>query len=184
MPWVLPELSHALKVVLSRGHSASGLAIAHAFKCPIFLSVPHPQPWPRPQSSPSLAPCFGHAHNLTPPSRAPPLPWPRPSPRPIAPYSPGPAHTRDHARLGFSLPAPSQGECRNFVKVLLLRDESTLFVCGSNAFNPVCANYSVSHRPSKPCPPRFNIGDPLLMGPLLVLQYPQATSPPTGSLTG
>ncbi|XP_024424689.2 semaphorin-6B isoform X1 [Desmodus rotundus] len=35
-----------------------------------------------------------------------------------------------------------EGECRNFVKVLLLRDESTLFVCGSNAFNPVCANYS------------------------------------------
>ncbi|XP_058138034.1 semaphorin-6B [Dasypus novemcinctus] len=36
-----------------------------------------------------------------------------------------------------------EGECRNFVKVLLLRDEATLFVCGSNAFNPVCANYSV-----------------------------------------
>ncbi|KAF5914131.1 hypothetical protein HPG69_003968, partial [Diceros bicornis minor] len=36
-----------------------------------------------------------------------------------------------------------RGECRNFVKVLLLRDESTLFVCGSNAFNPVCANYSM-----------------------------------------
>uniref|UniRef100_A0A8D2DGK4 Semaphorin 6B n=1 Tax=Sciurus vulgaris TaxID=55149 RepID=A0A8D2DGK4_SCIVU len=36
-----------------------------------------------------------------------------------------------------------EAECRNFVKVLLLRDESTLFVCGSNAFNPVCANYSM-----------------------------------------
>lgn len=36
-----------------------------------------------------------------------------------------------------------EGECRNFVKVLLVRDESTLFVCGSNAFNPVCANYSI-----------------------------------------
>lgn len=36
-----------------------------------------------------------------------------------------------------------EGECRNFVKVLLPRDESTLFVCGSNAFNPVCANYSM-----------------------------------------
>ncbi|XP_037680137.1 semaphorin-6B isoform X3 [Choloepus didactylus] len=36
-----------------------------------------------------------------------------------------------------------EGECRNFVKVLLLRDEATLFVCGSNAFNPVCANYSI-----------------------------------------
>lgn len=42
------------------------------------------------------------------------------------------------------------------MKVLLLRDESTLFVCGSNAFNPVCANYSVSlrHRGlAASCPP-------------------------------
>ncbi|XP_008835198.1 semaphorin-6B [Nannospalax galili] len=36
-----------------------------------------------------------------------------------------------------------EAECRNFIKVLLLRDESTLFVCGSNAFNPICANYSM-----------------------------------------
>ncbi|KAH1174809.1 hypothetical protein KIL84_008800, partial [Mauremys mutica] len=35
-----------------------------------------------------------------------------------------------------------EAECRNFVKVLLVRNESTLFVCGTNAFNPVCANYS------------------------------------------
>ncbi|KGL86064.1 Semaphorin-6B, partial [Charadrius vociferus] len=34
-------------------------------------------------------------------------------------------------------------ECRNFVKVLLVRNESLLFVCGTNAFNPVCANYSM-----------------------------------------
>ncbi|CAH2292796.1 semaphorin-6B isoform X1 [Pelobates cultripes] len=32
-------------------------------------------------------------------------------------------------------------ECRNFVKVLILRDNQTLFVCGTNAFNPVCADY-------------------------------------------
>ncbi|XP_068942878.1 semaphorin-6B [Petaurus breviceps papuanus] len=36
-----------------------------------------------------------------------------------------------------------EGECRNFVKVLLVRDDHTLFVCGSNAFNPICANYSM-----------------------------------------
>ncbi|NXH76504.1 SEM6B protein, partial [Hydrobates tethys] len=36
-----------------------------------------------------------------------------------------------------------QAECRNFVKVLLVRNESLLFVCGTNAFNPVCANYSM-----------------------------------------
>ncbi|NXM68608.1 SEM6B protein, partial [Serilophus lunatus] len=34
-------------------------------------------------------------------------------------------------------------KCRNFVKVLLVRNESLLFVCGTNAFNPVCANYSM-----------------------------------------
>ncbi|XP_039766462.1 semaphorin-6B isoform X1 [Ornithorhynchus anatinus] len=36
-----------------------------------------------------------------------------------------------------------EAECRNFVKVLLVRNASTLFVCGSNAFNPICANYSL-----------------------------------------
>ncbi|XP_067578823.1 semaphorin-6B-like [Pseudorca crassidens] len=74
--------------------------------------------------------CHGYSQSLATP------------PRPC--LFPGPAHTRDHTHPGFSLPAaPVQGECRNFVKVLLLRDESTLFVCGSNAFNPVCANYSM-----------------------------------------
>ncbi|MGH0182608.1 UNVERIFIED_CONTAM: hypothetical protein FKN15_009398 [Acipenser sinensis] len=33
-------------------------------------------------------------------------------------------------------------ECRNFMKVLLSRRDGTLFVCGTNAFNPLCANYS------------------------------------------
>ncbi|XP_035169021.1 semaphorin-3B-like, partial [Oxyura jamaicensis] len=46
-------------------------------------------------------------------------------------------------------------ECRNFIKVLLVRNESLLFVCGTNAFNPVCANYSVSV-----CPPRGHLGSP------------------------
>ncbi|KAK2542359.1 hypothetical protein Q9233_000451 [Columba guinea] len=36
-----------------------------------------------------------------------------------------------------------EAECRNFVKVLLVRNENLLFVCGTNAFNPVCANYSM-----------------------------------------
>ncbi|KAM9330574.1 semaphorin-6B [Gastrophryne carolinensis] len=35
-----------------------------------------------------------------------------------------------------------EDECRNFVKVLLLHD-GTLFACGTNAFNPVCADYSL-----------------------------------------
>ncbi|TNN69191.1 Semaphorin-6B [Liparis tanakae] len=32
-------------------------------------------------------------------------------------------------------------ECRNFMKVLLSR-RGGLFVCGTNAFNPLCANYT------------------------------------------
>ncbi|KAM8795015.1 semaphorin-6B [Eudromia elegans] len=36
-----------------------------------------------------------------------------------------------------------EAECRNFIKVMLVRDERLLFVCGTNAFNPVCANYSM-----------------------------------------
>ncbi|XP_075060927.1 semaphorin-6B-like [Mixophyes fleayi] len=35
-----------------------------------------------------------------------------------------------------------EDECRNFVKVLLSHDK-TLFACGTNAFNPVCADYSI-----------------------------------------
>lgn len=36
-----------------------------------------------------------------------------------------------------------QGECRNYIKVLLSQ-HGGLFVCGTNAFNPLCANYTVS----------------------------------------
>lgn len=34
-------------------------------------------------------------------------------------------------------------ECHNFIKVLLKRNDDTLFVCGTNAFNPSCRNYKV-----------------------------------------
>ncbi|KAG8456277.1 hypothetical protein GDO86_002170 [Hymenochirus boettgeri] len=34
-------------------------------------------------------------------------------------------------------------ECHNFIKVLLKRAEDTLFVCGTNAFNPACRNYKM-----------------------------------------
>ncbi|XP_043909843.1 semaphorin-6B [Protopterus annectens] len=36
-----------------------------------------------------------------------------------------------------------EAECRNFIKVLLKWDNSTLFACGTNAFNPICTNYSL-----------------------------------------
>nr|XP_009683135.1 PREDICTED: semaphorin-6A isoform X3 [Struthio camelus australis] len=34
-------------------------------------------------------------------------------------------------------------ECHNFIKVLLERNEDTLFICGTNAFNPSCRNYKM-----------------------------------------
>ncbi|KAM9824188.1 sema domain, transmembrane domain (TM), and cytoplasmic domain, (semaphorin) 6C [Neosynchiropus ocellatus] len=35
-------------------------------------------------------------------------------------------------------------ECYNFIKVLVPRDDETLFACGTNAFNPACRNYKMS----------------------------------------
>ncbi|XP_069784959.1 semaphorin-6B-like isoform X2 [Narcine bancroftii] len=37
----------------------------------------------------------------------------------------------------------NEAECRNFIKVLLKRNNSMLFICGTNAYNPVCANYTM-----------------------------------------
>lgn len=37
-----------------------------------------------------------------------------------------------------------QDECHNFIKVLLKKNNETLFVCGTNAFNPSCRNYKVN----------------------------------------
>ncbi|XP_022446395.1 semaphorin-6A isoform X4 [Delphinapterus leucas] len=34
-------------------------------------------------------------------------------------------------------------ECHNFIKVLLKKNDDTLFVCGTNAFNPSCRNYKM-----------------------------------------
>ncbi|XP_062399697.1 semaphorin-6A isoform X1 [Sardina pilchardus] len=34
-------------------------------------------------------------------------------------------------------------ECHNFIKVLLQQNEDTLFVCGTNAFNPACRTYTL-----------------------------------------
>ncbi|XP_004836223.1 semaphorin-6A isoform X4 [Heterocephalus glaber] len=34
-------------------------------------------------------------------------------------------------------------ECHNFIKVLLKKNDDTLFVCGTNAFNPSCRNYKI-----------------------------------------
>lgn len=39
-----------------------------------------------------------------------------------------------------------QDECYNYVKVLVPRNDETLFACGTNAFNPTCRNYKVSFR--------------------------------------
>ncbi|CAN0086704.1 unnamed protein product [Lampetra planeri] len=34
-----------------------------------------------------------------------------------------------------------EAECRNYIKVLLRRGDNSMFVCGTNAFNPMCRNY-------------------------------------------
>ncbi|XP_078064803.1 semaphorin-6D-like [Mustelus asterias] len=36
-----------------------------------------------------------------------------------------------------------QDECHNFIRVLVPRNDRTLFACGTNAFNPVCRNYKM-----------------------------------------
>ncbi|KAG7474569.1 semaphorin-6D-like isoform X1 [Solea senegalensis] len=35
-------------------------------------------------------------------------------------------------------------ECYNYIKVLVPRNDETLFACGTNAFNPTCRNYRMS----------------------------------------
>ncbi|TSQ01601.1 Semaphorin-6B [Bagarius yarrelli] len=47
------------------------------------------------------------------------------------------------AQHGATQWGSSAEECRNYMKVLL-NQHGGLFVCGTNAFNPLCANYTVS----------------------------------------
>lgn len=47
-----------------------------------------------------------------------------------------------HSFLLSSL-ALLKDECHNFIKVLLQQNDDTLFVCGTNAFNPSCRTYKV-----------------------------------------
>uniref|UniRef100_A0A8C6MER8 Sema domain, transmembrane domain (TM), and cytoplasmic domain, (semaphorin) 6Ca n=1 Tax=Nothobranchius furzeri TaxID=105023 RepID=A0A8C6MER8_NOTFU len=35
-------------------------------------------------------------------------------------------------------------ECYNYIKVLVPRNDETLFACGTNAFNPTCRNYKIN----------------------------------------
>lgn len=150
------------RVVLRHGHAHSlGLAGTPSLPWPSMQSIP--ARWRVPQSP-------GRSSPISAPDVVPALATPTPSAPLCSPPRPlhWPRPPRGHAHHCFCLPAPPQGECRNFVKVLLLRDESTLFVCGSNAFNPVCANYSVSPRLSQPCLPQGQppgLGSPALCWP-------------------
>ncbi|XP_068188573.1 semaphorin-6D-like isoform X2 [Antennarius striatus] len=38
----------------------------------------------------------------------------------------------------------NRDECYNYVKVLVPRNDETLFTCGTNAFNPTCRNYKMT----------------------------------------
>lgn len=44
----------------------------------------------------------------------------------------------------FSVCSVLQDECHNFIKVLLRQNNETLFVCGTNAFNPSCRTFKVT----------------------------------------
>uniref|UniRef100_A0A8C7X2R8 Semaphorin 6Cb n=1 Tax=Oryzias sinensis TaxID=183150 RepID=A0A8C7X2R8_9TELE len=44
----------------------------------------------------------------------------------------------------YSCQPPMQDECYNYIKVLVPRNDETLFACGTNAFNPTCRNYKMS----------------------------------------
>uniref|UniRef100_UPI00358E7761 semaphorin-6B-like isoform X2 n=1 Tax=Myxine glutinosa TaxID=7769 RepID=UPI00358E7761 len=44
-------------------------------------------------------------------------------------------------RKTCSMKGKSESECRNFIKVLLPRSDSNLFICGTNAYNPTCRLY-------------------------------------------
>lgn len=50
----------------------------------------------------------------------------------------------------------SQDECYNYIKVLVPRNDETLFACGTNAFNPTCRNYKVRQQRACVLPPGFN----------------------------
>uniref|UniRef100_A0A2K5CGE5 Semaphorin-6D n=1 Tax=Aotus nancymaae TaxID=37293 RepID=A0A2K5CGE5_AOTNA len=39
---------------------------------------------------------------------------------------------------------PSKDECHNFIKVFVPRNDEMVFVCGTNAFNPMCRYYRLS----------------------------------------
>uniref|UniRef100_A0A8C0IQV1 Semaphorin 6C n=1 Tax=Chelonoidis abingdonii TaxID=106734 RepID=A0A8C0IQV1_CHEAB len=39
---------------------------------------------------------------------------------------------------------PPQDECYNYIKVLVPKNDQSLFACGTNSFNPVCRTYKIS----------------------------------------
>uniref|UniRef100_A0A674IJ65 Semaphorin 6C n=1 Tax=Terrapene triunguis TaxID=2587831 RepID=A0A674IJ65_9SAUR len=39
---------------------------------------------------------------------------------------------------------PPQDECYNYIKVLVPKNDRTLFACGTNSFNPMCRTYQIS----------------------------------------
>ncbi|KAJ6651494.1 hypothetical protein lerEdw1_020909 [Lerista edwardsae] len=43
----------------------------------------------------------------------------------------------------YSKEFQTQNECYNCFKVLVKRDDETLLICGTNAYNPICRNYKI-----------------------------------------
>ncbi|XP_059815051.1 semaphorin-6D-like [Hypanus sabinus] len=51
--------------------------------------------------------------------------------------------TRDSDVQKCAMRGKRPDECHNFIRVLVPQDDRTLFVCGTNAFNPVCRSYKM-----------------------------------------
>lgn len=76
----------------------------------------------------------------------------------------------------FPLFALLKDECHNFIKVLLQQNEDTLFVCGTNAFNPSCRTYKVGMPAHAPATHTFK--------PVLVSLFHLSDGEPSPALSG
>uniref|UniRef100_A0A674IJE4 Semaphorin 6C n=1 Tax=Terrapene triunguis TaxID=2587831 RepID=A0A674IJE4_9SAUR len=63
--------------------------------------------------------------------------------KPMCPAMPGPPPL-PQPPLIWIMANPPQDECYNYIKVLVPKNDRTLFACGTNSFNPMCRTYQIS----------------------------------------
>uniref|UniRef100_A0A674IJF6 Semaphorin 6C n=1 Tax=Terrapene triunguis TaxID=2587831 RepID=A0A674IJF6_9SAUR len=103
-------------------------------------------PRPTPNSHRTDLPCLSHNHSVhtiqgdhTHPSD-PSFPV---LGKPMCPAMPGPPPL-PQPPLIWIMANPPQDECYNYIKVLVPKNDRTLFACGTNSFNPMCRTYQIS----------------------------------------